>query len=230
MTEAERLANELCAPIPYFQAPTSLEEAAAAELRRLQAEVDRLNDYDTRLSAVMPADFKDWHENSRNEWPELAAGTITDLREQRADLEAEVAALKEELLEQARVNGMGGEREAKLLAENAALCNENAKLYGWVNDLAQKSIRERNLEAEVARLNAALKSEQDRTTHIGTHVQGCETWGPRHYDCLLAKYAKLNSALDDVLFHVEDAMRNEVQPYEIEMAAKRARAALGEQT
>ena len=35
--EALRLADELCAPIPDYQAPTSLEEAAAAELRRLHA-------------------------------------------------------------------------------------------------------------------------------------------------------------------------------------------------
>jgi len=99
----------------------------------------------------------------------------------RADLEAEVAALKEELLEQARVNGMGGERELKLMADLAATRN-----------LAEGYAQERNE--------------------------------------LKAKYENLNSALEDILFHVEDAMGNEVQPYEIEMAAKRARAALGEQT
>ena len=33
--EALRLADELCAPVPDYPAPTSLEEAAAAELRRL---------------------------------------------------------------------------------------------------------------------------------------------------------------------------------------------------
>lgn len=41
----------------------------------------RLHDYDTRLSAVMPADFKDWHQNSKAEWPEIAAGVITNQRE-----------------------------------------------------------------------------------------------------------------------------------------------------
>jgi hypothetical protein len=55
-------------------------------------------DYDTRLSAVMPADFKDWHEGSRSEWPELAAWVITNLREQRADLEAENAKLRQMLV------------------------------------------------------------------------------------------------------------------------------------
>jgi hypothetical protein len=33
--EALRLADELCAPMPDYPAPTSLEEAAASELRRL---------------------------------------------------------------------------------------------------------------------------------------------------------------------------------------------------
>ena len=35
--EALRLADELCVPIPHFEAPTSLEAAAAVELRRLHA-------------------------------------------------------------------------------------------------------------------------------------------------------------------------------------------------
>ena len=41
-TEALRLADELCAPVPDYPAPTSLEEAAAHELRRLHAENERL--------------------------------------------------------------------------------------------------------------------------------------------------------------------------------------------
>jgi len=52
-------------------------------------------DYETKLSAVMPADFKDWHENNRNEWPEVAAWVITNPREQRAELEADNAKLKQ---------------------------------------------------------------------------------------------------------------------------------------
>ena len=55
-------------------------------------------DYEAELSAVMPADFKDWHEGSRNEWPELAAWVITNLREQRAELEAENEKLRQMLV------------------------------------------------------------------------------------------------------------------------------------
>ena len=40
--EALRLADELCAPMPDYPAPTSLEEAAAAELRRLLSESLRI--------------------------------------------------------------------------------------------------------------------------------------------------------------------------------------------
>lgn len=46
---------------------------------------ERLKLYDEMLSAVMPPDFKDWWENSKDEWPAVAAGVIESLRE-REDL------------------------------------------------------------------------------------------------------------------------------------------------
>ena len=36
---------------------------------------------------------------------------------------------------------------------------------------------------EIERLRAALRYEQHLSERIGTHVPGCETWGPAHYDC-----------------------------------------------
>ena len=42
----------------------------------------RVRDYDDRLTAVMPPDYKDWHENSRQEWPLVAALTIENLTAQ----------------------------------------------------------------------------------------------------------------------------------------------------
>ena len=50
---------------------------------------------------------------------------------------------------------------------------------------------------EIERLNAALKWEQDRSEHIGTHGQGCHTWGSRHYECLLREYKVLLGALEN---------------------------------
>ena len=48
----------------------------------IQKELDRLRRYDEELTKVVPPDFKDWHQNSKEEYPELAAWVITNLREQ----------------------------------------------------------------------------------------------------------------------------------------------------
>lgn len=74
-------------------APAALEEVA----KRLLALIDQqpaapqgttVADYERELSAVMPADFKDWHQNSRAEWPQVSAGVIRSLREQLAFAQA----------------------------------------------------------------------------------------------------------------------------------------------
>ena len=44
-------------------------------------DLERLKAYDDELSKVMPPDFKDWWQNSKDEWPEIAAAVITNLRE-----------------------------------------------------------------------------------------------------------------------------------------------------
>lgn len=45
------------------------------------SDADRLSAYDRELSAVMPADFKDWWQNSPDEWPIVARRVIEGLRE-----------------------------------------------------------------------------------------------------------------------------------------------------
>lgn len=52
---------------------------------------ERCADYDRRLSEVMPKDFKDWWQNSRREWPEVAAGTIVNLRKREDWAHAQMA-------------------------------------------------------------------------------------------------------------------------------------------
>ena len=42
-----------------------------------------------------------------------------------------------------------------------------------------------------------------------------------------AEIERLREALADIVFHVDEAMRNEVQPYEVEKAFERASKALG---
>ena len=49
--------------------------------QEVQQELARLRRYDEELSKVMNPDFKDWFENSKEEWPEVAAWVITNLRE-----------------------------------------------------------------------------------------------------------------------------------------------------
>jgi len=44
-------------------------------------DLERLKAYDDELSKVMPPDFKDWWQNSKDEWPQIAAAVITNLRE-----------------------------------------------------------------------------------------------------------------------------------------------------
>ena len=56
----------------------------------------------------------------------------------------------------------------------------------------------RRLYAENERLNNALQWEQNRFEHIGTHGQGCHTWGHRHYECLLREYTSLLDALEEL--------------------------------
>lgn len=52
-------------------------------------------------------------------------------RTRRYELEAENAAAENECLEQCRLLAMGGEREARLMAENATL-REDAEKYRWL--------------------------------------------------------------------------------------------------
>lgn len=48
----------------------------------IKKELVRLQRYDDELTKIMPEDFKDWHQNSKEEWPEIAALVITQLREE----------------------------------------------------------------------------------------------------------------------------------------------------
>ena len=62
------------------------DEEDADAVRRLTAERDAFR---SQLTAVMLPDFKDWHDNERAEWPDIAAWVITNLRERLAEAEAE---------------------------------------------------------------------------------------------------------------------------------------------
>lgn len=62
-------------------------------------EIERLHAYDRALSAVMPADFKDWHQNHPREWPEVAAHVVSNMRQREEDACAEIERLRADLRE-----------------------------------------------------------------------------------------------------------------------------------
>ena len=60
---------------------------AAQRLRELQSQVDK---WEAELGAVMPADFKDWHQNDPLERPAVARWVVENLRKQVAELQAQL--------------------------------------------------------------------------------------------------------------------------------------------
>ena len=69
-------------------------------LQQIKSELARLQRYDEELSSVMPKDYKDWWQNSKEEWPIVAKGSIESLREREE--------LAWEHLERATMNGPTG--------------------------------------------------------------------------------------------------------------------------
>ena len=59
-----------------------------------------------------------------------------------------------------------------------------------------------------------------------TASKGVSVWGDLQMEAA-AEIERLREALADIVFHVDEAMRNEVQPYEVEKAFERASKALG---
>ena len=53
-------------------------------------DLERLKAYDDELSKVMPPDFKDWWQNSKDEWPDIASWVITNLRERLEESERQL--------------------------------------------------------------------------------------------------------------------------------------------
>lgn len=51
------------------------------------------------------------------------------------------------------------------------------------------------MRAEIERLTAALRYEQHRADRMGTHADGCWSWGPAHYECALREVERLTAAL-----------------------------------
>lgn len=81
--------------------------------------------------------------------------------------------------------------------------NREASLFGRAADeierlrtaLAKYEADDVRYLAEIRRLRAALRYQDDRDGHVGTHGPGCYAWGHRHYECALREIEKLNVAI-----------------------------------
>lgn len=60
----------------------------------------------------------------------------------------------------------------------------------------------RTQHAEIERLTACLKWEQNRAERIGTHGPGCEKWGPAHFECAVRAIERKDALLRKCLKHV----------------------------
>ena len=82
-----------------IQSDDGAANAAVAEAaERLAEQHMRIKQWHDALTPLMPSDFKCWHENNPNEWPEVAARVIASQRERITQLERENDALRADLL------------------------------------------------------------------------------------------------------------------------------------
>lgn len=147
--------------------PIWVRDLVDEELRRKEAGVKRLRDYDERLTAVMPPDFKDWHQNSRGEWPLVAALTFQSLQKDR-DFWLGEAELAAEEITSWKLQAMGLEAEVKRLTTDLARAIEAGSADQARADKYRDRLRacatERIAEqAEVERLRADLATARSAT-------------------------------------------------------------------
>ena len=94
LAEALRLAREWFNHLEADEGPQAHEVIAAADAALAAHESSQqaahdagesasIEEWEQELSAVMPADFKDWWQNSKREWPAVAAEVIRSLRKDR---------------------------------------------------------------------------------------------------------------------------------------------------
>ena len=82
-----------------IQSEDGAANAAVAEAgERLAEQHMRIKQWHDALTPLMPSDFKCWHENNPNEWPEVTARVIASQRERITQLERENDAMRADLL------------------------------------------------------------------------------------------------------------------------------------
>jgi predicted transcriptional regulator len=66
---------------PWYKEQSDRTNQRIEDLEAIKSELARLKRYDEELSSVMPKDYKDWWQNSPEEWPLVAKCSIESLRE-----------------------------------------------------------------------------------------------------------------------------------------------------
>ena len=81
---------------------------------------------------------------------------------------------------------------------------------------------------EIERLREALRYEENRSNRIGTHGDGCYSWGPSHYECAMREIERLREEVCDL----KDLMQSTVNYTGISVSTEKyafhASKALGE--
>lgn len=85
-----------------------------------------------------------------------------------------------------------------MVGDGCEVCNPAKSL-----EYAKETISEQ--EAEIERLNAALRYEQHLAERVGTHGPGCETWGPAHYECAVRALSAMTTQRDRLREALETA-------------------------
>jgi chromosome segregation ATPase len=169
------LQEQLRAGVQHYKDVNGAESAMSEAADKLDTLESQINKWETALTAVMPPDFKDWHQNSKAEWPEIAASTLVNLRERLGEanawaerLEAHNMALLADVkdcqqqsrdyqAENAVIKSQMAELKAQIKAESDAhesWQNEHLKVDG------EQCRQIRELEAQVAELTTAIAAQK----------------------------------------------------------------------